>query len=258
MDIQNHLLTGTAKHSMSPNHGWAIQPSVIVLHYTASGGPNGMDDADYLSRATAKASAHIVVGRDGTVTQIVPLNIKAWHAGVSTLHGKANVNDFSIGIEIDNWGYLDTQGKSHSGTLVPPNERFPATRSGHVSWEAYKPAQLAAVEAVIAAITSHYKIKEIVGHEDIAPGRKQDPGPALDKFKKQMKEKYMADTDTTTKDTLTTNADVRLRDGPGTTAVVLTTIPKGRKVTVLDKTNKEWVHVAVNDREGYINAPYLD
>lgn len=257
MDIQNHLLTGIAKNPMSPNHGGAISPTVIVLHYTASGGKDGLDDASYLSRATSKASAHIVVGRDGTISQIVPFNIKAWHAGVSTLNGKDNVNDFSIGIEIDNWGFLTGDGKAHSGTVVPSSDRHSGTRSGHDSWETYKPAQLKSVEEVIAAICKHYPIKQIVGHEDIAPGRKSDPGPALDKFKKQMKEKYMDET-TTDPATKTTTDAVRLRAGPGMNAVVLTVIPKGRKVTVLDKTNKEWTHVSVGEREGYISTEYLD
>lgn len=268
MKIKNHLLDA-ARQGNSPNQGGTITPTVIVLHYTASGGKDGSGDASYLSRASSRASAHVVVGRDGSVDQIVPFNKKAWHAGVSEYKGRANVNDFSIGIEIDNWGWL-TNGKSHSGEVVPEQFRFSGTRSGHSQWETYRDVQLQAVEEVIKAICDTYPITDIVGHEDIAPGRKQDPGPALDKFKAQMKEKYMNEkTETATepkqsapketaKDSRTTTADVRLRAYASTSATILTVVAKGRKVEVLSEDKRTgWAKVKVGAREGFIATQFL-
>jgi N-acetylmuramoyl-L-alanine amidase len=263
MKITNHLLDDPkVGHGKSPNVGGTITPTIIVLHYTASGGEDGQGDADYLSRAAARASAQVVVGRNGSIDQIVPFNKKAWHAGVSSYKGVKNVNDFSIGIEIDNWGWLKN-GKSHAGVAV--KDVFKGTRSGHSEWEAYNQVQLDAVEQVIAAICSTYKITDIVGHEDIAPGRKQDPGPALDAFKAKMKEKYVfkkeaepATAESKASPSTKTTENLNLRGSPNKNSVILTTIPKGRVVEVLDpKAATEWAKVKFGTRVGFVNKSYL-
>lgn len=272
MKIQNHILTAPADTvERSPNMGGTITPTIIVLHYTASGGEDGEGDADYLSRASSRASAQVVVGRKGDIHQIIPFNKKAWHAGVSKYGNRENVNDFSIGIEIDNWGWL-TNGKSHAGVTVPENLRFKGTRSGKSEWEAYPDAQLDAVEQVIAAICDEYDITDIVGHEDIAPGRKQDPGPALDEFKRKMKEKYVdkkTETNSESKpsapkadeSSATVSASsLRLRSRPTTSSVVLTNLSRGRKVQVLEKKipgHPGWSKVSAGGRTGYVANQYL-
>lgn len=270
MKIKNHLLEGV-RQGHSPNQGGTISPTVIVLHYTASGGKDGSGDASYLSRATSKASAHVVVGRDGSIDQIVPFNKHAWHAGVSSWKGRDDVNNFSIGIEIDNWGWL-TNGKSHAGEVVPEEFRFTGSRSGHAQWEAYREEQLQAVEEVVKAICDTYPITDIVGHEDIAPGRKQDPGPALDKFKAHLRATYMddnkeAETATESKpsasakeasNSRTTTTDVRLRAYASTSATILTVVAKGRKAEVLSEDKRTgWSKVKVGGRTGFIASQYL-
>lgn len=253
MKIKNHLLDDPkVRIGSSPNQGGTIVPRLLVLHYTASGGEDGKGDADYLSRASSRASAHIVVGRNGSIDQIVPLNKKAWHAGVSTWEGDDNVNDYSIGIEIDNWGWLK-DGKSHAGVVV--KDVFKGTRSGHNEWEAYPKAQLDSVEKVIAAICEAYNITDIVGHEDIAPGRKQDPGPALDAFKADMQKKYTKEGPP--KEPKTT-ANLRLRAQPSVSSVVLTTIPEGSTVRIVDKNDiAGWLRVQFGSRIGFVAKQYL-
>lgn len=273
MKIKNHLLSDPkVRIGNSPNQGGTIQPTIIVLHYTASGGEDGKGDADYLSRAAARASAHIVVGRNGSIDQIIPFNKKAWHAGVSEYKGRKNVNDFSIGIEIDNWGWL-TNGKSHAGVVVPEQYRFSGTRGGKSQWEAYREVQLQAVKEVVQSICDNYPITDIVGHEDIAPGRKQDPGPALEKFMTELKEIHFeedvtdkpeptkpapapkASTEGTSKKTTTA---VRLRAAPSKSAVILTTLDKGRVVTELKKdVYPGWSQVRVGTRTGYLANEYI-
>lgn len=187
MRIENHKLVDHW-YKLSPNtSGTLSKPSLIVMHYTASGGENPLGDANYLSQKAAKASAHIVVGRDGTIKQIVPFNVRAWHAGVSVWRGRSNVNDFSIGIEIDNWGPLTrTEGgqfKSWTGEVIDPNMVGKMKHKNETNdryWEIYTEAQLRAVADVTEALLAAYpSITEIVGHDDIAPKRKTDPGPAF-------------------------------------------------------------------------------
>ena len=101
-----------------------------------------------------RVSAHVLIRRDGTAVQYVPFGARAWHAGVSEFQGRAACNDFSIGIELE-------------GTDEAP----------------YEAAQYVATAAVIKALLRAYpslSAGRIVGHSDIAPGRKTDPGPAFD------------------------------------------------------------------------------
>jgi N-acetyl-anhydromuramoyl-L-alanine amidase len=101
-----------------------------------------------------RVSAHVLVRRDGTPVQFVPFGARAWHAGVSQYQGRSACNDFSIGIELEG---TDTT--------------------------AYEDAQYQRLSAVIAALLACYPTLDkgrIVGHSDIAPGRKLDPGVKFD------------------------------------------------------------------------------
>lgn len=104
--------------------------------------------------AQMKVSAHLLVRRDGSVIQFVPLNQRAWHAGRSAFQGRQECNDFAIGIELE-------------GTDTTP----------------YTDQQYAALSSLTHRIQQHYPeitAERITGHSDIAPGRKTDPGPAFD------------------------------------------------------------------------------
>lgn len=99
-------------------------------------------------------SAHVLVARDGTPTQYVPFDRRAWHAGRSEYCGRNACNDFSVGIELEGTDDL-----------------------------AYASEQYRVLAELIAALRRAYPSlarAEIVGHNDIAPGRKTDPGPAFD------------------------------------------------------------------------------
>jgi N-acetyl-anhydromuramoyl-L-alanine amidase len=101
-----------------------------------------------------RVSAHLVVARDGGLTQFVKFNDRAWHAGDSRYDGRAACNDFSIGVELEG---VDT---------IP-----------------YEAAQYETLAAVVAALCDAYprlSPDRMVGHSDISPGRKTDPGPAFD------------------------------------------------------------------------------
>lgn len=98
-----------------------------------------------------KVSAHFLVRRDGGLVQFVSCLSRAWHAGVSAWRGRGRCNDFSIGIELEGTDSI-----------------------------AYEDGQYATCSALIAMLTSAFPIQAIVGHSDIAPGRKTDPGPCFD------------------------------------------------------------------------------
>ncbi|HEX9707653.1 MAG TPA: 1,6-anhydro-N-acetylmuramyl-L-alanine amidase AmpD [Steroidobacteraceae bacterium] len=101
-----------------------------------------------------RVSSHVLIARDGTLTQYVPFGLRAWHAGPSYWRGRGACNDFSIGIELE--GADD---------------------------EPYDERQYGALAELVAALQRSYaSLAEgwIAGHSDIAPGRKTDPGPAFD------------------------------------------------------------------------------
>lgn len=98
-----------------------------------------------------EVSAHFLVRRDGELVQFVSCDARAWHAGASVWHGRSECNDFSIGIELEGL----------------EGERFDAS-------------QYVALAALIDALAARYPIAAVVGHEHVAPGRKNDPGPGFD------------------------------------------------------------------------------
>ena len=104
--------------------------------------------------AGLRVSAHVLVRRDGSLTQYVPFTERAWHAGVSSLEGRPRCNDYAVGVELE--GADD----------VP-----------------YAPRQYETLAALLAALMRAYPAitpRRVVGHCHVAPGRKTDPGPAFD------------------------------------------------------------------------------
>lgn len=129
---------------------------MLVLHYT--GMQDGPSAEARLVDPLAEVSAHYVVREDGVVVQMVSEDKRAWHAGVSRWQGDEDLNSRSIGVEIVNGGHDFPDAKG----------RLPA----------YPQAQIAAVISLCQAILARHDIPatRIVGHSDIAPARKADPG----------------------------------------------------------------------------------
>ncbi len=184
--IVSHRLT-TAPFVPTPNMGGALRPELLCLHYTVSWPAKAVIGG--FTRTGANASAHLVLDLDGTFTQMVPFDRQAWHAGKSEWKGRSGCNAFSLGIEIVNPGpvfrdpikggeWRDVNKRVWTGghvELVPP-DGFP----GHWrNWAPYPEAQLVSLESVCREICREYAISEVVGHSDISPERKFDPGPAF-------------------------------------------------------------------------------
>ena len=138
----------------SPNFGErrdGLQPTILVLHYT--GMETGRAAQDWLCDPQSEVSSHYLVHEDGQIMQMVPETKRAWHAGQGSWHGQQDINSRSIGIEIVNPG--------HPGGLPD----FPDI-------------QIDAVMALAGGILARNQIqlRDVIGHSDMAPGRKVDPG----------------------------------------------------------------------------------
>jgi AmpD protein len=146
-----------------------VAPDLLVVHGISLppgefGGPwidrlfTGNLPADahpsFPERASLRVSAHVLIRRGGEMVQYVPFGQRAWHAGVSQYRGRANCNDFSIGVELE-------------GTDSIP----------------YTDAQYEALTVLAAALLGSYGSlaqEHVVGHSEVAPGRKSDPGDVFD------------------------------------------------------------------------------
>lgn len=190
--IEKHILHRDGKpvaQRASPNHGGVIKPTCLVMHYTASSSESGA--ISWLCNPQAKASAHLVIGEAGSVTQLYPLNVRGWHAGPSSWGGKRDVNSFSIGIEMVNAGLLVKRGDGQyaealSKKVVPAKGVILAAHKNDKThavcgWDDYPDAQFRTTAEIARVIVETYGIvdKNLVGHEDVCPGRKTDPGPAF-------------------------------------------------------------------------------
>jgi len=181
------LVEATPMDSEAHSGPFAEPPTLLVMHYTASGGDAEADALYFASRGKKGASAHLILGRVGKLYQSVSMLNIAHHAGRSMWRGRTSCNKFSIGIEIDNWGWL-TQGfdllyKSYTGSVVGENKVYEGRHKNGgepIFWEGYPEEQLAVLDEVVETILETYpSITDIAGHDDIAPNRKTDPGPAF-------------------------------------------------------------------------------
>jgi AmpD protein len=160
-----------AEHKASPNvdaRPNGCVPELLVIHAISLPAgqfstPQSYIDDLFLNRLDTSAhpdfeqlndvrvSAHFLIRRDGSLVQFVGTDQRAWHAGVSQFMGRERCNDFSIGIELE------------GSDFVP-----------------FEPVQYATLVNLTDALLQCYPIAHIVGHQDIAPGRKTDPGPFFD------------------------------------------------------------------------------
>lgn len=180
--IVNHRLMGDGVVHLvcSKNARKIVGPDMIVLHYTAGTSP--MSSALFLTRPDVEASAHLVIGRAGEVIQLVPFNIEAWHAGRSWYAGRAELNHYSIGIELDNLGQLRLEGKrfiAECGREVKPEEVYADCSGDKLTyWHHYTKKQVQVLTEICGVLEATYPINQVVGHSDVT-NRKVDPGPAL-------------------------------------------------------------------------------
>jgi len=250
----------------SPNVGGAVVPRYLVMHYTAGSGADA--SVRWLLQERSRASAHLVVGREGGITQLVPFDRVAWHAGVSRWEGIEGLNTHSLGIELSNAGRLEQKGQKWCawfGTPFPPEEVMEATHRHEdhpCGWHVFPPAQIeAALEAAIALVEA-YGIEDVVGHDDIAPGRKADPGPAfpMGSFRARI---LGRDADRAPRYETTTHLNIRRGPGTGHDRLEVAPLPPGTRVEILREDGR-WRLVDVEDEvggesdvQGWVHGGYL-
>lgn len=195
MKITDAHLLDTAKLAILPGGNEMKIRRLLVIHFTS--GKSAQSSIEFWRSREAKgACAHIIIDRDGTIFQCRAFDRTAGHAGVSAWFDPAakvtrtGCNAFSIGIELAN------AGDSAEGPIEKPHfGSFPlaaAIRAKHKNggretlWEVYPEPQLAACFELSKALFHRYLLDDVRGHDDIAPDRKNDPGPAfpMDRLRK--------------------------------------------------------------------------
>lgn len=221
----------------TPNHGGRFTPEYLIFHFTAA--TTAQSSISWFKSKEAKASAHLLIDRSGNVTQFAPLNVICWHAGQSVWNGIDGLNAHSIGIEFVNGGRLQRQGARFICQVDQQIVTDYIEKENKLGlpgiWQKYTDEQIKAGLQVTQAIKAGYNIKELLGHEDVSPGRKTDPGPAFpwDIFGGAPGEVENK-----------TTVDVNLRKGPGTNYEAIKVLSKG---TAVEKVREEngWTFVKV-------------
>ncbi|GAA4316814.1 hypothetical protein GCM10023149_14050 [Mucilaginibacter gynuensis] len=268
MKIVNHLLFDDNGNQVAfkptPNKKGPYTPQYLVIHYTAATSASGA--INWLTDPTAKASAHLVIARDGKVTQLAPFNIVTWHAGKSTWKGLVGLNQFSIGIEIVNAGRLVKKDAKWicpvDGAEVPADQVVVAAHKNDgisAGWQTYTPQQIDVTQKIADLLVKTYALKDIIGHDDISPIRKSDPGPAF-----PMTSFRAHAFGTSSVNALKTSATVNIRAGAGASfATLAKPLPQGTVVNGL-ATNGDWTNVKIpglydgkTDLQGWISTKFL-
>ena len=273
MKIINHRLlndNGTAcRYQPSPSVGGVLAAQYLVMHFTA--GRDATSSIASLCNKASKASAHVVICRDGSVTQLVPFNRVAWHAGVSRWQGLEGMNRYALGIELDNAGRLDRVGSRWQAwfkasypddEVLVANHKNDAPGTPPCGWHTYTEVQITAALEVAGLRVGKYALRDVLGHEDIAPGRKVDPGPdfPMASFRARL---FGRDQDTEEVLMTTTALHIRVGAGAAYAALPISPLPPGTHVEALQKQGNWW-RVAVldtvagdMDTEGWVNSRFL-
>jgi N-acetylmuramoyl-L-alanine amidase len=261
MEIKSHKLVDAVQRE-TPNRGGIIEPRYLVFHSTAGGSAQGA--IEWLCNPDAKASAHIVIARDGTITQLAPFNVKTWHAGASHWAGLTGLNEYSIGIEMDNAGKLFQVGpafRSAFGKEYPEDQALQArhkNESDMAFWHVYTEEQITVGWNLAGLLVRTYGLLDIVGHDDIAPGRKNDPGPAFPLA--NIKAKVFGRSEEGEEIYEVVADSLNIRRGPGIEyEPVAPPLLRGTRVALLDRTDR-WSRVDVegpDDTEGWVSSKYI-
>ncbi|MCB0806230.1 MAG: N-acetylmuramoyl-L-alanine amidase [Bacteroidales bacterium] len=270
MKISDNKLTGDkVSYVSSPNtsgkYGTGL-PDTIIIHYTA--GPSAESSVNTFKVKASEVSAHLVVDFDGSVVQMVDFDTIAWHAGRSAFQDRVKLNRYSIGIEIVNPGILKKVGDKYQawyGKLYDASEVIEAIHRNETSprfWYVYREEQINAVMEICRLLKETYNIKYILGHEEVSPGRKQDPGPAfpLNKLRDRILNKR-SDDDNDDDDFTPTKGDVtasslNIREEPLPTAEkVAKPLLAGTKVDILAESNG-WYKVKT-EITGWVAGKYI-
>jgi N-acetyl-anhydromuramyl-L-alanine amidase AmpD len=162
----------------TPNKGGRMQVRGIVYHDTAGRLDKG-SSVSWFKQKKARVSAHVVIELDGSITQMVPFDTQAWHAGKSSWMGRRGCNNGFVGVEIVNPGKLTSEGRAWFGETFNDIVFSKTDAHGAGYWLPYTPEQLKTVRALHNALVNHYQIpdRNVVCHYHVSPRRKIDANP---------------------------------------------------------------------------------
>lgn len=276
MQIINHWLEGdhirrqaTPNVYNPPEFKEPNLPDTIIIHYTAGGNTSGAVSALTTRKAKGNASAHVVLGRDGEIVQLAPFNHRTWHAGESNYKGRSYLNNYSIGIEVVNLGWLEKSDHYYSrydliqsGVKVPAEEVVEARHANpsvpYRYWHKYTAIQLNRLAELCQLLADNYPVVDITGHDVISPGRKQDPGPA---FPMDWLVREVLPDDRGAESFAGGNARVavpklNIRSAPSVNAEkIAIPLTEGQQVNILEQ-SEGWCRVRTSI-EGWVSAEYL-
>ena len=173
-------------------------PKFIIMHFTT--GTRMESTINHFKDASSGVSTHLLIGRSGRVVQFLPFDRIAHHSGFSWWEQQSNLNQSSIGIELDNAGLLirkDDKWQRHK-MIIPDNEvkqdvhwkQFkPNNPANFPGWQTFTKVQLDVALKIVRALTERYpSIQEILGHDDVNLRNRYDPGPLfpLRRFRKAL------------------------------------------------------------------------
>ncbi|MEA2028721.1 MAG: N-acetylmuramoyl-L-alanine amidase [Campylobacterota bacterium] len=280
--VNNGILEGAQQIPHLEYKNKDITPKYIAIHYTAGGNLDG--SINYLRKI--EYSYQILIDRDGRVVQGTPLTKRASHAGVSNWKGLDSMNNYAIGISLANFGFLNKYGNqyynlnSHNNLITPKFDQDDVVEGKHWNgttgsrvkgWEKYTPSQYIALKEVCKALLDAYpSIIDVVGHEEIAMGRKPDPGMAFDwselypLFKNRLNDlgsKFSVN--------VASNDLLHVRKGPGGSWGKIDSLPRGTVVHIRSFSYKyvrgkavksKWASIAKEGtmkHYGFAHAGYL-
>lgn len=261
--LNKHLLSGqnvTTDIVKDKDDGSFRELDTIILHYTAGGTTSSA--VKTLKDPSVKSCAHVVVGRAGEMTQLIPFNLITWHAGESKWQNRVGMNKYSIGIEIVNWGPLDDLGgkfTSWTGTKISDADVKRAVhRNESITrcWHTYTEVQIKTVISLCKLLKATYGIKYILGHEEISPGRKQDPGPAfpLDHIRSLILDTNRKDVSSFPKVGIVDVDKLNIRVSPNSESPIISTpLVERTKLDIIGQQG-DWYEVSII---GYVNKNYI-
>lgn len=276
MKILNHKLA-KQEFIATKNMGGTIDPKFIIMHYTA-----GWTAGDAIHAfKTRKVSAQLIIERNGKITQMVPFNRRAWHAGPSRFNGYTNINSHSIGIEIVNIGFfrmtesgnwLDPYGGIHDEASLKNKgynssdfvkTQYPRLGSGYFYFPAYTDAQLKTLDEIVPLLIETYDIEDIGTHEEIDKrGWKTDSGPAfpmkryLQMLGGERDDVNEGDDNVPMYRVQVTAGILNVREGAGPEWTKFMSLRKGNQVNVLD-TSGSWLFIKLDSgEEGWVHGRY--
>jgi N-acetylmuramoyl-L-alanine amidase len=269
MKIVDHWLKASAPGEKiqilkSGNARSLIDPDYLIIHYTATDTAseasnwfmNTSNNPDFIA-------AHIVLDYDGTITQHVPFNRRANHAGTSTWDGVDNMNYHSIGIEIVNPGFVEKLADgsfrraktknypvSASSKILKADHKhkFWTDKDNHF-WFKYPNAQMQALYTLSHLLMNHYQLVTAVGHDDISPARKPDPGPAFNWT--AFRNAVFGQASDIGKVFVVNQDASNFRSGASTNNPVLRKLSKGYEVGLIE-TNGQWCKVYLVDKSAEV------